>query len=145
MAKPTPEHCALGGRIALEAGFSDGVAHCIESHELWSGDEAKAVGFPEPVRSDYIPKTWEAKAVAYADGVVAIAVEEGRDLWNDPDAVIKTYHPYFDKCFRTMTGKGISRDAPIVKRIKKFHEDMFRYLRKEDIPKPWRVFAKPTE
>jgi putative nucleotidyltransferase with HDIG domain len=145
MANPTPEHCALGARIALEAGFPESVAHCIESHELWLASEAKAVRFPEPVTKDYTPETWEAKAVTYADIVVFAAVEEGHDLWKDTEAIVKTYHPYIKKCFESATGSSVEENHPLIRRIDRFHKEMIVYLKPEHIPKPWRVFKKQTE
>ena len=144
MAEPIPEHCSIGATIALEAGFPESVAHCIEAHECWLGGEAKICRFPDPVKEDYLPKTWEAKAVAYADVVVFAAVEEGYDLWNDPDAVVKTYYPYFSKCFKNTTGQSIGKDHPAIQRINKLHKDMFGYLRPEYVPKPWREFKKQS-
>ena len=144
MAEPVPEHCGVGANIALEAGFPESIAHCIESHELWLGDEARTLGFPEPVKEDYIPKTWEAKAVAYADVVVFAAVEEGHNLWQDADAVIKTYYPYFSKCFKNATGENIQKEHSAIKRIDAFHKEMIAYLKPEYIPEPWREFKKQT-
>jgi uncharacterized protein len=139
---PTPEHCVIGGKIALENGFPESVAECIECHELWSREEARIVKFPEPIEKDYIPKSWEAKAVAYADMVVFAAVEEGHNLWKEQDAMIKTYHPYINKCFKNATGKNIEEDHPLIQRIDKFHKEMIRYLKPEYIPKPWRRFRE---
>jgi putative nucleotidyltransferase with HDIG domain len=144
MAEPIPEHCSIGANLALEAGFPESVAHCIEAHECWLGNEAKACRFPDPVKEDYIPKTWEAKAVAYADIVVFAAVEEGYDLWKDPDAVVKTYYAYFSKCFKNATGENIEKDHPSVQRINELHKEMFQYLKPEYIPKPWREFKKQS-
>ena len=111
MAEPVPEHCSIGATMVLEAGFPEKVAHCVEAHECWIGSDAKACRFPEPVKKDYLPKTMEAKAVAYADIVITVAVEEGYDLWKDPNAVAKTYHSYFNKCFKNATGEDIGESG----------------------------------
>lgn len=144
MSRPTPQHCAIGAAIAIEAGFCQNVAHCIEAHECWVGSDAAACNFPKPVKDEYLPKTPEAKAVAYADIVVFAAVEEGYDLWKDPDAVIKTYHPYFYKCFKNATGLQIDSEHMAIKRINDLHKEMMQYIKPEYIPKPWREFKKQT-
>ena len=133
--KPAPEHCVSGAKIALNAGFPPIVVECIENHELWSGNEAKEIGFPEPLKKDYIPKTWEAKIVAYADLVVSVAVQEGYDLWKDPNAIIKASYPHRNNCFKSKTGKSIGKNHPIIKRLIKFNNEMIKYLKREFIPK----------
>lgn len=143
-AKPVPEHCAIGAKIARNAGFPESVAHCIESHEFWIGEEARICKFPDPIKESYVPKTWEAKTVAYADIVIFSAVEEGHDLWKDAQAIVETYYPYFQKCFYNATGEKITKKHPIIQRINSFNKEMIEYLKPEFIPEPWREFKKQT-
>lgn len=135
MANPDPEHCALGAKIALEAGYPEVVAECIKCHELWSGDEAREIGFSKPIKEDYIPKTWEAKALAYAD-LVEFVYALGYDLLKDPEAVINASYIYRNRCFMKTTGKGIEKDHAIIKRVDKFNSRMKRYFKREFIQKP---------
>ena len=132
IANPSPEHCVIGAKIASDANFSDDVIECIECHELWSGDEAKELGFPSPIKGDCIPKTWEAKIVAYAD-LVAFVTALGYDLFKDSEAVIESSYIYRNKCFEKATGKSIGRDHPILKRVEKFNNEMIKYLKEEFI------------
>jgi len=134
IANPFPEHCVIGAKIASDANFPDIVVECIESHELWSESEAKELGFPLPIKGDYIPKTWESKIVAYAD-LVAFITALGYDLWKDPKAVIESSYVYRNRCFEKATGKSIGRDHPIIKRVDKFNNEMIKYLNQELIKK----------
>ena len=134
IANPSPEHCVIGAKIASDANFPDFIVECIESHELWSEDEAKALGFPLPIKGDYIPKTWEAKIVAYAD-LVAFVIALGYDLLKDTEAVIESSYIYRNKCFEKATGKSINRDHPILKRVDKFNNEMIKYFKEEFIKK----------
>jgi putative nucleotidyltransferase with HDIG domain len=131
---PSPQHCVIGAKIALDANFPEVVVECIESHELWSEDEAKELGFPLPIKRDYIPKTWESKIVAYAD-LVAFVTTLGYDLLKDPRAVIESSYVYRNKCFEKATGKSINWDHPILKRVDKFNNEMIKYLKQEFIKK----------
>ena len=131
---PSPQHCVIGAKIALDANFPEIVVECIESHELWSESEAKELGFPLPIKGDYIPKTWESKIVAYAD-LVAFVTALGYDLLKDPKAVIESSYIYRNKCFEKATGKSIGRDHSILKRVDKFNNEMIKYLKHEFIKK----------
>jgi len=135
MANPAPEHCVSGAKIVLEAGYPRIIAECIECHELWSGDEAREIGFPEPIKEDYFPKTWEAKALAYADLVVFVYAL-GYDILDDPEVVIKASYLYRNECFKKVTGKCIEKDHAIIKRVDKFNSEMIKYFKREFIPNP---------
>ncbi len=131
---PLPQHCVIGAKIALDANFPKVVVECIESHELWSEDEAKELGFPLPIKGDYIPKTWESKIVAHAD-LVAFVIALGYDLFKDPRAVIESSYVYRNKCYEKAKGKSIDWDHPILKRVDEFNNDMIKYLKKEFVKK----------
>jgi hypothetical protein len=124
----------IGAKIASDENFPDMVVESIESHELWSESEAKELGFPLPIKGDYIPKTWESKIVAYAD-LVAFVNALGYDLFKDPNAVIESSYIYRNQCFEKATGKGIGKDHPILKRVEQFNNEMIKYLKQEFIKK----------
>ncbi len=141
MSAPIPSHCVIGAAIVLEEGYSQAVAHCVESHELWLKEEAEECRFPAPVK-DYVPQTPEAKAVAYADIVVFAAIEEGFDLWKEKDAVVRTYHHYFGNCYRNLCGRQITAEHPLVQRVEALHRQMLPYLTPQMLPKAWRSFTR---
>ena len=141
MACPIPAHCAIGAEMVLAEGFSTSVADCVAGHECWIKAEAEECGFPAPVK-DYLPLTPGAKAVAYADIVVFAAIEEGFNLWEEKDAVLRTYLHYFGNCFRNASGREIDASHPLVQRVETLHREMLPYLTPEILPKPWRKFTR---
>ncbi len=138
MNTPIRDHCALGADIARQAGFPESVVECIECHELWNGDEAAAAGFRPPIKMDYFPRTWEAKAVADADIVVTTKVAGYNP--RDKDAVLKIYRPYLEKCFNDPAGRDASKIASLLNRITEFHDEMLKYIPTD--PKSPRNFAE---
>jgi len=136
---PVPIHAQLGGGLVLELGFPRSVAHCVEAHEMggsMSNEDAKELKLPEPYTS-YLPQTWEAKIVAFADLMVFVAVESRLDPWKDPEAPAKALFPYVDLCYKIVTSKGVTMDHPILKRTVKLNKEMIKYLKRKFLPELW--------
>lgn len=136
---PVPIHTQLGGGLVLELGFPRSVAHCVEAHEMggsMSNEDAKELKLPGPYTS-YLPETWEAKIVAYADLMVFVAVESKLDPWKDPEAPAKAIFPYADLCYKIVTGKGVTMDHPILRRAVRLNNEMIKYVKREFLPELW--------
>lgn len=138
--KPFPEHCVIGAKMALNLGFSEGVAECPQAHELWTTEEAIRIGLPPPVvGKDYGPTRIESKIVAFCDFMLfAMVQKKGTvDPWKDPDAWGKSALPYFNACYFDKIGEEITMDNPILRRKHQLLAELISYVKKDDFPPAW--------
>lgn len=129
----SPSHAAIGGQIARKYGYSEEVARCIENHEalIANKEEATQVGV-ETNRNSLLPKTWEEKIVAYADHVVFVVAECGRekDFWEDPHCLQKAILPYWKDVFKKYSAGEFNSKHPFMQREYEFHQEMKKYVKR---------------
>lgn len=104
------DHSAIGGKIAIELGFTEPVVRIIVRH-MGAGipaDEAHELGLPE---GDYMPETLEEKIVAYADKLIV-----GR---TEVDIKI-TIDDFIDE---------LGPDHPAIERLWSLHEEISSVIR----------------
>lgn len=127
----TPNHCAVGGRMARELGYAEEVARAIECHESIMDRQMGKDLAVDMVRDHYIPETWEEKVVFYGDHVMVVLGECVRDLWADRFSVAKSNVPYMQKCYRRWANKEVGADHPAIIFTQKNDDEMRRYLTPE--------------
>jgi putative nucleotidyltransferase with HDIG domain len=127
----TPNHCAVGGRMARELGYPEEVARCIECHEsILDRQMGQDLGV-EMIRDRYVPETWEEKVVLYADNAMVVLGECARDLWADRFSMARSKYPYLVKAYRRWAGTEVGPDHPVVLYTQQIDDEMRRYLKRE--------------
>ena len=148
---PWPEHAVDGAIDALKAGFPESVAAGIQNHEGGMGfnkTEMKELKLPPPA----VGETWEsdlpeAKIAAFADQLVYMVRHMNSDPWKDRDLIVRANLSYLNTLYKKRTGKGISKNHPILKRLIKLQDEMLQYAKPEDVPPAWKGISilKPTD
>lgn len=136
-----PEHYYIGAEIALQAGYSEEVARCIECHDCGGlvTEVIAALGLPvHGAKENTLPETWEEKIVAYADTVISVEGEAGCDVWNDDDACAKGLFNYLNVVYINRLGICVNKKHPQFQYINAFNKDMRRFLPKEQYEKQLR-------
>ena len=124
----TPNHCAIGGRIARDLGYPEEVARCIECHEgIFSNETGRELQV-DMVREHYRPETWEEKAVFYADHALLVFGECEVNPWSDRYSMARAKYPYLVKVYRRWADEEITpghRDMIVTQQL---DEEMRRFL-----------------
>lgn len=130
-----PGHDYVGACLAMDAGFSEEIAHCIEYHDCGglTAEYCKLLDIPHTRedKPDAIPETWEEKIVAYADQIVSQAGEWEVDVWNDDEAPAKASYGYLDAPVHYKYGRRLPYDHPQVARLCEFNKEMRRFMPRE--------------
>lgn len=129
----TPNHCAIGSRIAREMGYPEQVARCIECHEgIFSAQTGRELKV-DMVREHYCPQTWEEKAVFYADHALLVFGECGVDPWSDRHSMARAKYPYLVKVYKRWAGREVTPDHPDMRMTQAIDDEMRQFLTREAI------------
>ncbi len=125
-------HVAAGGRIAEDLGFPESIVKVVLRHDfgtpswLLTKDECAQLGVRSLLEEDYVPKTWNEKAVMYSDFLMFMR-KVGFDPWGAPDSPYNAAFPYIDFSLRKRTGSGATRENAIMQRVLGFHSELKKY------------------
>jgi len=129
-------HVAAGGKIAEELRFSESVVKVVLRHDLvtptWllTKDEYTQLGVKPLPEEEYVPKTYEEKAVMYSDFWV-LMMRLGLDPWGDPEAPYRAAFPLVDFMLKKRTGSGATREHPMMQRVLAFDSELRKYAKAE--------------
>lgn len=126
----SPQHCMLGANIVRMAGYPEGVARCVEMHDLggFTPEVVRELDLQPTIgKSDTLPETWEEKIVACADLVISYEGEYGLDMWNDLVAPAKVACRYLEIVYQRRLGVAFPHLHPQMSSINRFNRDMIRY------------------
>jgi putative nucleotidyltransferase with HDIG domain len=129
----TPNHCAVGGRIARGLGYPEQVARCIECHEgIFSSETGRDLQV-DMVREHYRPETWAEKAVFYADHSLLVFGECDVDPWSDRYSLARAKYPYLVKVYNRWAGQEIAPGHRDMIATQQLDDEMRQFLTPEAI------------
>jgi putative nucleotidyltransferase with HDIG domain len=133
LAKQPPElwsaeHGVVGAFYVRGMGCAESVALCVDRHEGHTRKEAAQLKFPFPEnKKSHLPVSAEEKIVAFADMMVFLVKAQRLDPWHHPEVAGKEWFHWASKCYKKVTGKGVSRDHLICKRANSLLKEIIKF------------------